>query len=221
MPVRLMNLADEPCSIYAGTNIATASSVTKVQKVNSGTLVKCTLVPDHLTDLYERTVIGMDGEQWKQVANLLNKYASVFSENDDDIGRTGILKHKIPTGNASPIKQPLRRVPFHMNKEIDEQIDSMLKKDVITPSKSPWASGIVLVKKKDGSKRFCVDYMRLNDITIKDAYPLPRVDECLDQLAGSRWFSCLDMNSGYWQVEMDHDDREKTAFVSRAGFFLI
>ena len=76
-----------------------------------------------------------------------------------------------------------------------------------------------MVKKKDGTNRFCVDYRKLNDSTIKDAYPLPRVDESLDQLSGSKWFSCLDSNSGYWQVEMDNSDAEKTAFTSRKGLF--
>ena len=106
-----------------------------------------------------------------------------------------------------------------MNDEADKQIDEMLKKDVIQPSSSPWASGIVMVTKKDGSKRFCVDYRKLNDITVKDAYPLPRIDASLDHLAGARWFSCLDLNSGYWQVEVDEDDRTKTAFVSRKGLY--
>ena len=219
VPVRLMNVSDETCSIYPGTNIANACSVTEVQKVRSKATPVGKAVPDHLADLYQRTVEGMSSSQQKRVAHLLNKYSSVFSETDDDIGRTGVLKHRIPTGDAQPIKQPLRRVPYHMQKEMDEQIDNMLQKDVITPSKSPWASGIVLVKKKDGSKRFCVDYRRLNDVTIKDAYPLPRIDESLDQLAGSCWFSCLDMNSGYWQVELDQEDRKKTAFISRKGLF--
>ena len=106
-----------------------------------------------------------------------------------------------------------------MNAEADKQIDEMLKKDVIQPSSSPWASGIVMVTKKDGSKRFCVDYRKLNDITVKDAYPLPRIDAALDQLSGAGWFSCLDLNSGYWQVEVDEADRAKTAFVSRRGLF--
>ena len=106
-----------------------------------------------------------------------------------------------------------------MSAEADKQIEEMLKKDVIQPSSSPWASAIVMVTKKDGSKRFCVDYRKLNDITVKDAYPLPRIDASLDQLAGAKWFSCLDLNSGYWQVEVDADDRAKTAFVSRKGLF--
>ena len=91
----------------------------------------------------------------------------------------------------------------------------MLKENVIKPSSSPWASSIVMVKKKDGSSRFCVDYRKLNDVTIKDVY----VDESLDQLSGSKWLSCLDLNSGYWQVEMDPADAEKTAFTSRKGLY--
>ena len=106
-----------------------------------------------------------------------------------------------------------------MNEEIDQQIDNMHQKDIIQPSKNPWASAIVMVKEKDGSSRFCLDYRKLNDVTIKDAYPLPRIDESLDQLAGSTWFSCL--NVGYWQVETDPQDKEKTAFTSRKGLFEI
>ena len=219
VPLRLMNISDEMCSIYPGGNIANAGSVAEVQSVKTKANTSENAVPSHLADLYQRTVEGMNGSHQKQVAHLLNKYSSVFSETDDDIGRTGVLKHKIPTADAQPIKQPLRRVPYHMQKEMDEQIDNMLKKDVITPSKSPWASGIVLVKEKDGSKKLCIDYRRLNVVTIKDAYPLPRIDESLDQLAGSCWFSCLDMNSGYWQVELDTGDRQKTAFISRKGWF--
>ena len=106
-----------------------------------------------------------------------------------------------------------------MNMEAEKQINEMLQKDVIQPSSSPWSSGIVMVQKKDGTKRFCVDYRRMNDVTIKDAYPLPRIDDSLDQLSGAEWFSSLDLNSGYWQVEVNEEDREKTAFASRQGLF--
>lgn len=149
----------------------------------------------------------------------MTKYASVFSESDEDLGRTGVVRHKIDTGNAHPIKQPLRRNPVHMNPEIDKQIDDMLSRKVIQPSISPWSSGIVLVTKKDGTKRFCVDYRKLNDVTVKDSYPLPRIDDPLEQLAGAQWVSCLDLNAGYWQIELDEADRPKTAFNSRRGLY--
>ena len=178
-------------------------------------------VPTHLQDLYTRTVEGLTTEQCKQVAGLLKTHQSTFSDSDEDLGRTGIIRHRIITKDVHvrPIKQPLRRMPVHMNEEADKQIDEMLRKDVIQKSTSPWASGIVMVTKKDGSKRFCIDYRKLNDITVKDPYPLPRIDSALDQLSGAEWFSCLDLNSGYWQVEVEESDRIKTAFVSRQGLF--
>ncbi|KAI3374165.1 hypothetical protein L3Q82_006024 [Scortum barcoo] len=95
----------------------------------------------------------------------------------------------------------------------------MLEKGVIRESCSPWAAHIVLVKKKHGSWRFCVDYRKLNAVTHKDAFPLPRIEETLTNLTRAKWFSTLDLASGYWQVEMDPQDREKTAFSTPLGLF--
>ena len=95
--------------------------------------------------------------------------------------------------------------------------DQMLQQGVIEPAHGPWSSLIVLVKKKDGSTRFCIDFQKLNDVTRKDAQPLPRIDDTLDALSGGCWFSTLDLASGYWQVEVHPDDREKTAFVTPFG----
>ena len=100
-----------------------------------------------------------------------------------------------------------------------KHVEEMLQHGVVQPSTSPWASPIVLVKKKDGTTRFCVDYRKLNDVTRKDAYPLPRIDETLDALSGAKVFTTLDLASGYWQVEMSAADREKTAFATRHGLF--
>ena len=130
-----------------------------------------------------------------------------------------IKRHSIDTGQSRPVRQAVRRVSPSQRQEIKELLDDMLDKNVIQPSASPWASPIVLVKKKDGSTRFCVDYRKVNQVTSKDAFPLPRVDDTLDYLSGSLWFSTLDLASGYWQVEVDPKDRPKTAFCTPEGLF--
>eukprot|EP00171_Calliarthron_tuberculosum_P003653 IDg3653t1 len=95
----------------------------------------------------------------------------------------------------------------------------MLAAYVIRPSKSQWASPVLLVPKPDGSMRFCIDYRRINALKVRDHYPIPRMDECLDSLGTARIFSALDANSGYWQMAVAEDSVDKTAFVSHSGFF--
>ena len=95
----------------------------------------------------------------------------------------------------------------------------MLTQGVIEPAASPWASNIVLAKKKDGSLRCCIDFRQVNDITRKDAYPLPRTDQCLDAMNGSCWFSTFDLRSGFHQVALAPEDADKTAFITRRGMF--
>ena len=155
----------------------------------------------------------------EQFFSLLCKYSEVFAHTKSDIGRTGKLKHTIHTGDTAPIKQGVRRMPHSRRAEVHQLLEEMLQQDVIQHSSSPWASPIVLVKKKDGTTRFCVDYRRLNEATRKDAYPLPRINMTLDTLAGSYWFSTLDLLSGYWQVEIAEEDRCKTAFCTTEGLY--
>ncbi|GFX80707.1 retrovirus-related Pol polyprotein from transposon 412 [Trichonephila clavipes] len=132
-----------------------------------------------------------------------------FSRNSSDIGHTTVTQHRIDTADHPPIKQHPRRLPFAKQEEVGTLLREMQENDIIEPSSSPWASPIVLVRKKDGSTRFCVDYRKLNDVTKKDSYPLPRIDDTLDTLSGHKWFSTLDLKSGYWQVEIHPEDREK------------
>ena len=176
-------------------------------------------VPAHLKSLYEASVKELPADQHYKVARLLTEYQDVFSKGDDDLGQTDIIKHTIDTGGAAPIRQRARRLPFHHQAEVDRQVKDMLNRGIIEPSKSPWSAPIVLVTKKDGSKRFCVDYRRLNSVTVKDCYPIPRIDESLESLSGAKWFSTLDMCAGYWQVMLDLAAREKSAFVVRGGFY--
>ncbi|KAK3729189.1 hypothetical protein QZH41_008863 [Actinostola sp. cb2023] len=113
--------------------------------------------------------------------------------------------------------QTTRASPSEGRKEAEQHVQQMIKDGIIQPSSSAWASPIVLVKKKDGSTRFCVDYRKLNEATIKDSYPLPVADSSFDALSGSQWFSMLDLSSGYWQVAMATEDRENTAFTTGSG----
>ena len=129
------------------------------------------------------------------------------------------MEHHINTGDATPIRQPAQCIPFVQREEIKKLLKEMEKKKIIQPSKSPWASPVVLVKKKDGSMQFCVDYRKLNAVTRKDAYPLLRIDDTLQALSGSQWFSTLDLLSGYWQVGIAEEDKEKTAFTTQEGLF--
>ena len=153
----------------------------------------------------------LDASQLQELEALVSDFRDTFSTGRQDLGRTNVTYHQIDTGDAAPIKQAPRR------QEVEHLINEMQEQGVIQPSQSPWASPIVLVQKKDGSTRFCVDYRKVNKVTRKDSYPLPRVDDILDSLAGAQWFSTLDLASGYWQVEVHPQHREKTAFTTGQG----
>ncbi|KAL5500047.1 hypothetical protein EMCRGX_G011541 [Ephydatia muelleri] len=133
------------------------------------------------------------------------------------LSREECAKLKTILHHFSDVISPARRLPFHQRDVVQKMIQGMLQQGIIEPSGGAWASPIVLVRKKDGSYRFCVDFRRLNSVTKKDVHPLPRIDDALDTLSGSKWFSTLDLASGYWQVEMDPADKEKTAFITPFG----
>ena len=150
---------------------------------------------------------------------LLSEYSDIFSRHSADLGRTDILQHSIHTENERPLHQRPYRQPFHLRAEAQRQVEEMLDAGVIAPSNSPWSSRMILVPKKNGKLRFCVDFHRLNDYTTKDAYPIPRIDDALDSLGESQYFSTLDLASGNWQVGMAPGDRAKTAFSCNGGHY--
>ena len=125
----------------------------------------------------------------------------------------------VDTGDAPPQKQPPRRMPFVVRQEVAKQLKQMQKAGVVQPSCSPWFSPVVVVRKWDGSNRFCVDYRGLNAVTKADTFPLPRIDDLLDQLSKARYFSTLDLASGFWQIQVEPKSREKTAFATPHGLF--
>ena len=178
-------------------------------------------VPSHLVELYAQAgSVLPEPAQRQAVAQLLGEYEAVFSKGDHDVGRTDQVLHEIPlVPGAHPIKQPPHRLGPEKEAEVDRQVQGLLQRGLIEPACGSWSSPVVLVRKKDGTWRFCVDYRRLNSITQYDAYPLPRIDESLDALAGSRYFSTLDLVSGYWQVPMSPDAQEKAIFATRGGLW--
>ena len=224
VPVRLINFSSEPAIIYAGKEIATIERVgkdtalterSKLTPYNDITYEKLVMIHE----MVEESESGLSIEQKELFYQLLLAYADVIAGSSSDLGRTHKLQHSINTGNSTPIRQPVRRLSPQQRSEVQKLLNQILENGVVEPSASPWASPIVLVKKKDGSTRFCVDYRKVNEVTRKDAYPLPRIDTTLDTLAGSQWFSTIDLVSGYWQVEIEQEDRLKTAFCTTEGLF--
>ena len=150
---------------------------------------------------------------------LMNDNLDLFAESDLQLGRTGLVKISIDTGDHPPIKQKPYRTPFSQRPQIEKTLSGMLEANIIRPSTSPWASPIVVVPKKDGSKRMCVDYRKINNITHKNSYPLPDISEILSSFKDAKVFSSLDLKSGYWQIEVDEKDKEKTAFTCHLGLY--
>ena len=243
--LNIVNCSEESVTIYPNTTIGTCISVNEnepVQSVNENEPVQsvqenepvqitscrtettlgqptCQELPEYLNDLFARSSVHLNKIERNQLKSLLIKYQSVFAKSSDDLGFTDRVEHHIDTMGAKPIKEAMRRIPLAKRKTEREEVRKMLKKGVIEPSVSPWSSNIVLITKKDGSTRFCVDYLRLNAVTKKDSYPLPNISQCLDALAGSVWFSCMDLNAGYWQLAVAPEHREKTVFATSMGLY--
>ena len=145
--------------------------------------------------------------------SLLYQHQDVFAKHRTDLGTCSVLKHRIDTNGAAPIRQALRRTPKALEQEEETYLNEQLEAGVLVPSSSAWASPVVLVRKKDGTVRWCCDFRKLNDLTVKDAYPLPRIDMCVDALGSACLFSTMDLQSGYWQLEVHEADRHKTAII--------
>ena len=150
---------------------------------------------------------------------LLQRYKDIFSEDGYDIGKTSEVQHSVPLINEVPIKQRSYKCPEKLKSILKEQIQEMLENDIIRPSVSAWASPVLLVRKKNGTYRLCVDYRRLNSQTKKDGYPLPRINDLIEQFVGSKIFSSFDLVKGYYQVPIREVDKEKTAFVVEDGLY--
>ena len=178
------------------------------------------VLPEYLEDIVQGSHPSLGDTGRRSLRDLLHRYEHVFPAPGEPVtGRTKSVQHEIVTKDARPVHcGPRRLAPAGLRKE-QECVKDMLTGGQIEPSDSPWASPVVLVTKKDGSTCFCVDYRRLNSLTIKDAYPLPRIDDSLRLLGNQQWFSTMDLASRYWQVAMSPEAKPKAAFVTNEGLF--
>lgn len=237
IPVRVVNTSSEEINLHAGMRIGSMELISDVcdmcnndvikssnpsirtVKADSSKEVSQKSWPDDLQTLYQKSCEGLDPHTQDQLFALLDKHSSTIASSSTDIGRTSIVQHSIDTGDAAPIKQRPRRPPRAFIDEEEKIIETQLQMGIIRESTSAWSSPLVYVKKRDGTTRPCVDYRKLNDVTRKDAYPLPRIEDCLDCLGGAQIFSTLDLQSGYWQIDIKEEDRHKTAFSTRTGHY--
>lgn len=154
-----------------------------------------------LADMLREQDIALNESQWKVLVSALTNLHEAFCLHEEERGETELVQFHIDTGDAEPKRQPPRQVSFAVRGEINEQFAKMQAQGVIRPSTSPWASPVVLVRKKDGTLQFCVDYRALNAVTKRDVFPIPRIDDLLDQLGQSTIFSTLDLRGDWGKVE--------------------
>lgn len=221
----LLNVSQSGISIPKGTHVGHIRHYSNISPdcYHISTIHSHLPAPTAPSELHDRIFnmgVHLPKEQQQQLYSILNKHKSVFDTSTPSIMKTDGHYHRIP---VKPHHPPIHSYPYRKspaeNKAINEQVQEMLKNNVIRPSASPWSSPVVIINKKDGSPRFCVDYRKLNSITERDVYPLPRIDDLLDKLTGSQYFTTLDLKAGYWQIPIAEQDKQKSAFVTSDGLF--
>ena len=217
--VPMINLSDREIVLKKGTLLAEANPIESSDILQSFDPSEPILSNDeqHLQAVIDGLPKRLSRTERREAIAFVRSYATLFSKDEYDIGRTSVIQHEINTGQARPFKQQMRRQPPAYEPIIEESMDKMTKSGVISPASGPFGSNITMVRKSNGALRFCIDYRQLNAITVKDSYPLPRIDACHDALSGCSYFSTLDMRSGYWQVPLSPETAAKTAFLSRRG----
>lgn len=233
--IGIMNLNSKPVKLKQGSNIANLMTIDDVFYDNShlsqtnykqsdeidqvNILTQDQELPEHLKPILNKVSSQLTDNERHKLSLLIQEYSDIFVGPDGALGHTDIVKHNINTGDSKPVKIAPRRIAIKQRDVLEEELKKLLDNNLIEPSNSPWAAPVCLVKKRDGTVRFCVDFRKLNERTVKDAYPLPRIDDTLDTLNGGKWFSCVDLASGYFQVQCAEEDKHKTAFSTHKGLY--
>jgi transposase InsO family protein len=218
VPVSILNtsattLTIKPQDILCGLEVSQAMPEPDVSHRAAGVDI-----PEFLNKFPKSSDLSV--HQQAQVDTLLSGWTSVFSHSSHDIGLCTLEEATIPLTDNTPFKERFRRIPPGMYDEVREWLSDMLTAGVIRESYSPWASAVVLVRKKDGSLRITSDLRRLNSITIRDSFAIPRISDTLESLQGNTWYALMDLKSGYYNMAIKEEDRAKTAFtLGPLGFY--
>ena len=212
IPVEITNNSPQPITLPSKAVLASLQVASEVYKHS-------TQSEDGEGVSIDLSTTNLTSEQAEQVKEILAQMSYVFSKDSTDLGSTTEITHEIRQVDDIPVREPYRRVPLAQLEEFRMAVQDLLDTGVIRQSCSPYASPVVLVRKKDGSLRVCVDFHRLSAKTIKDTYPIPRIAETLEALHGAKWFCSLDLKSGYLLVGVREADKAKTAVTTPFGLF--
>ncbi|GBL72143.1 Retrovirus-related Pol polyprotein from transposon 297, partial [Araneus ventricosus] len=215
----VLNLGDKPLTLNKGMIIVQALPIHEVSNIESVNTLSDgknskkidwdkTLNFDHLSK-----------EQKSKVINLLNKYDSVFAQDISELGQCGIVQHEIHLTDPVPTRQKPYRVPYQLKAEMKRQINTLLDAGIIQPSKSAYAAPVLLVKKSDDSYRLVADLRKLNSKTIPDNFPLPNLNEMMDMLTGAKYFTTMDLTSGFHQMLLHPNSTHLTGITTEFGLF--
>lgn len=226
IPIRVCNPSSAPVQLYKNKRLGTITVVSPNDILCAISNHRPSSAQSEDTEFYQwlkqqklNVPENISTADKQDLFNRILKYPTLIARNDMDIGCTDLLEHHIDTGDSPPFRRPPYRVAPILRKEIERQIDQFLQAGIIEPSVSPYASSILMVRKKDGSYRMCIDYRALNKQTKFANYPLPRIDDLLDALHGAKYFTTLDQTWAYLQVKLDAESKEKASFVTHHGSF--
>ena len=233
--VQLYNTKDHPIVLSKGTAVARMVAANEVPATvvadgTVGALQTCRWAKEGCTGLSvgERRkvlskklkLLGLKSwmeENKDKALNLLAEYHDIFMLEDGEMGGTEVAEHKIEVMDPRPFKERLRNIPSGLLDEMKEHLDHMLDMGAIKPSKSAWSNAVVLVHKKDRGLRFCIDFQKLNAQTRKDTFLLPQIHDAIDALSGSKYYTTVNLLSGFWQTPMEESLKQYTTFT--LGFF--
>ena len=228
VPLTLLNLSAKPIAINKGRRLARAIPVedatSYAMQANGDVqpaerrLSRAEKLTKILSELKYENALNQNVTEKQQLHQLIDKHLDVFAESDEDIGQVQLIEHQIDTGDAAPIRARARFYSPTQRIAIKAEIDKYKAAGIVRPSSSPWAAPVLIVKKKDGSNRMCVDYRQLNMVTVPDSFPLPHMRTLFDKLCGAKWFSAFDVLWGYHNIPVATDSISKTAFIANDEF---